>query len=70
MGRNLPSVDATAARIMGINPHKISYLDRADQWMGPIGDDSIEQRGETIASVRTNFQLIDTIPAQQGIRLA
>jgi uncharacterized protein (DUF362 family) len=69
MGRNLPAVDATCCRIMGIDPYKVSYLERADNWLGPIGDGSIEQRGETIASVQTNFELIDTIPAQQGIRL-
>lgn len=70
MGRNFPAVDATCCRIMGIDPYKVSYLERADNWLGPIGDGSIEQRGESIASVRTNFKLIDTIPAQQGIRLA
>lgn len=69
MGRNLPAVDATCCRIMGIDPYKVSYLEQADNWLGPIGDGSIEQRGETIASVRKNFELIDTIPAQQGIRL-
>ena len=70
MGRNLPAVDATCCRIMGIDPYKVSYLERADNWLGPISDRSIEQCGETIASVQTNFELIDTIPAQQGIRLA
>ncbi|MET0513837.1 MAG: DUF362 domain-containing protein [Nitrospiraceae bacterium] len=70
MGRNLAAVDATCCRIMGIDPYKVSYLERADNWLGPIGDGSIEQRGESIAAVRTNFELIDTIPAQQGIRLS
>ncbi|HSE58365.1 MAG TPA: DUF362 domain-containing protein [Nitrospiraceae bacterium] len=69
MGRNLPAVDATCCRIMGIDPYKIGYLDRADGWLGPIATSCIEQRGETIASVRTDFRLIDKIPAQQGIRL-
>lgn len=69
MGRNLPAVDATCCRIMGIDPYQVSYLERADNWLGPIGEGSIEQRGEAIAAVRTNFNLIDTIPAQKGIRL-
>lgn len=69
LGRNLAAVDATCCRIMGIDPYKVSYLERADNWLGPIGAGSIEQRGEAIASVRTNFDLIDTIPAQHGIRL-
>jgi uncharacterized protein (DUF362 family) len=69
MGRNFTSVDATCCRIMGIDPYKVSHLERADNWLGPIGERAIEQRGETIASVRTNFKLIDQIPAQHGIRL-
>jgi uncharacterized protein (DUF362 family) len=68
MGRNLTAVDATCCRIMGIDPYKLSYLARADRWLGPIGDESIEQRGEMIASVRTDFALLEKIPAQQGIR--
>jgi uncharacterized protein (DUF362 family) len=70
MGRNLAAVDATCCRIMGIDPNKISYLYRADSWLGPIDEGSIQQRGETIATVRTNFELIDKIPAHRGIRLA
>lgn len=70
MGRNLPAVDATCCRIMGIDPYEVSYLERADNWLGPIREGSIEQRGEAISTVRTNFELIETIPAQQGIRLA
>ncbi|MGH7258235.1 MAG: DUF362 domain-containing protein [Nitrospiraceae bacterium] len=69
MGRNLPAVDATCARIMGINPQKITYLARTEDKLGPISDTYIEQRGETIASVRTNFALVEKIPAQKGIRL-
>jgi uncharacterized protein (DUF362 family) len=69
MGRNLAAVDATCCRIMGIDPYKVSYLERADNWLGPIDERAIEQRGDTIASVRTNFNLIETIPAHQGIRL-
>ena len=69
MGRNLAAVDATCCRIMGIDPYKLSYLARADRWLGPIDSASIEQRGETVASVRTNFVLLEKIPAQQGIRL-
>jgi uncharacterized protein (DUF362 family) len=70
MGRNLPAVDATCCRIMGIDPYQVSYLERADNWVGPIAEAAIEQRGETPASVRTNFNLIETIPAHRGLRLA
>ncbi len=70
MGRNLAAVDATCCRIMGIDPYKIPYLERADNWLGPIGQAAIEQRGESVAAVRTDFQLLEEIPAHQGIRLA
>jgi uncharacterized protein (DUF362 family) len=70
MGRNLAAVDATCCRIMGIDPYKVSYLERADNWLGPIAEMGIEQRGEAITSVRTNFNLIETISAHQGLRLA
>ncbi|MGH7232317.1 MAG: DUF362 domain-containing protein, partial [Nitrospiraceae bacterium] len=70
MGRNFPAVDATCARIMGLDPHKVRYLARAEDWLGPISDTRIKQVGETIASVRTNFALIDDIPAHKGLRLA
>src|SRR4030042_4033163 len=45
MGRNLPAVDATCARIMGIDPHKVSYLAAAAGQLGPIRDSDIRQRG-------------------------
>ncbi len=70
MGRNFPAVDATCCRIMGIDPYRISYLEEADQWLGPIRNSLIEQRGETWRSVHTPFKLIPEIPAHQNIRLS
>lgn len=69
MGRNLAAVDATCARIMGIDPFKISYLAAAER-LGPIRESRIWQRGESIKSVRTDFFLEEKIDAQRGIRLA
>ncbi len=59
MGANAPAVDATAARVMGVRPEAVEYLRRAAGWLGPVGENAIEQRGETIASVRRPFQLLD-----------
>jgi uncharacterized protein (DUF362 family) len=70
MGRNLPAVDATCCRIMGINPSKVSYLAKAENTFGPIRDADIIQRGEAIITVRTNFELLDMIHAQRGLRLS
>jgi uncharacterized protein (DUF362 family) len=58
MGSDLPAVDATCCRIMGIDPSKVEYLEMAHDRLGVTDASRIEQRGETIASVRTNFQLI------------
>ncbi len=69
IGRNFPAVDATCAYIMGINPRKVAYLAGSDGWLGTIRESNIKQRGETIASVRADFALVDKIPAHKGIRL-
>ncbi|HML16419.1 MAG TPA: DUF362 domain-containing protein [Bryobacteraceae bacterium] len=58
MGSDLPAVDATCCRIMGIDPARIEYLKRASDTLGITEESRIEQRGENIRSVRTNFDLI------------
>jgi len=59
MGADLPSVDATCCRIMGIDPAKIDYLTMAaERGLGVIDEARVEQRGETIKSVATKFELI------------
>jgi uncharacterized protein (DUF362 family) len=68
MGRNLPSVDATCCRIMGIEPHKIHYLHLASKWLGPVDEKAIVQRGEKIVDVQKDFALREDIPAQTGLR--
>jgi uncharacterized protein (DUF362 family) len=65
MGRDLVAVDSTCCRIMGIDPEKVEYLRMAAN-LGHVHPARIEQRGETIASVRTNFALIEEF---SGLRL-
>jgi uncharacterized protein (DUF362 family) len=68
MGSDLPSVDATCCRIMGIDPAKVEYLTvAADRGLGVIEEAHVEQRGETIKSVATKFELIDSF---KELRLA
>ena len=69
MGRNPAAVDATTARIMGIDPLKVPYMKAASGWLGTISEKNIVQRGENIAAVQTEFQLIDKIPAHKNLRL-
>lgn len=59
MGTNLPAVDASCCRLMGLNPHRIEYLARAENLLGPIRESAIEQRGEAIASLARPFRLMD-----------
>ncbi|MBV8555261.1 MAG: DUF362 domain-containing protein [Planctomycetaceae bacterium] len=59
MGTNLPAVDATAARLMGINPWRVAYLAGASGRLGPIAGRHITQRGETLAPLVQPFQLLD-----------
>ena len=63
MGTNLPAVDATAARLMGIDPWRIAYLAAASGRLGPIAERHIAQRGESIASLARSFALIEPLEA-------
>lgn len=58
MGSDLPAVDSTCCRIMGIDPSKIEYLQMAADNLGVTEESRILQRGEAIRSVRTDFKLI------------
>lgn len=67
MGRDLPAVDATCCRVMGLDPHKIDYLKLSAGRQGIIEEGRIEQRGEAIEHVRSRFVL----PMEQAeLRLA
>jgi uncharacterized protein (DUF362 family) len=69
MGRDLPAVDATAARIIGVDPARIGYLRLAPGGAAALAADAIAQRGERIEAVRTPFALVERIAAHRGIRL-
>jgi uncharacterized protein (DUF362 family) len=56
-GRVLEAVDATCARIMGIDPNKVIYLN-APGCPHYNGESAIEQTGESPRLVRTDFHLI------------
>jgi uncharacterized protein (DUF362 family) len=58
MGSDLAAVDATCCRIMGLDPVGLEYLRMASESLGVIDEKRIQQRGETIHSVRTNFELV------------
>jgi uncharacterized protein (DUF362 family) len=68
MGTNLPAVDATCARLMRIDPHRVEYLAAASSRLGPIAQRHISQRGEAIADLAQPFQLVDQ-PWLAGLRM-
>ena len=59
MGTNPVAVDATCARVMGLNPFGVGHLKLARGLLGPVGEQAVEQRGEKIESVRTRFDVLD-----------
>lgn len=59
IGENLPAVDATSCRLMGLAPERIGYLRAARGRLGPIRERHITQRGETLAACTQTFQLVD-----------
>src|SRR5712692_2769098 len=59
MGGDLPAVDATCCRILGIDPEKVEYLQMAADRLGLVEEARIDQRGEAWRSVRSDFQLIE-----------
>ncbi len=68
MGRDLPAVDATCARLMRLAPEKIGYLrDAADRGLGNIEEAAIEQRGEKIAALARPFAVV---PQFERLRIA
>lgn len=59
MGRDLPAVDATTARLMELDPYRIWYLAQAENRLGAVNESRIQQRGETIVSMRKRFALLN-----------
>jgi len=58
-GSDLVAVDATAARLMRIEPSKVKYLEKAGEFLGNIDSQKIEQIGEPIARYEQDYRVID-----------
>jgi uncharacterized protein (DUF362 family) len=59
LGVDLPAVDATCVRVMGLDPYRIPFLRLAGKGLGTIRQGNIEQRGELIDDVRLSFRLLN-----------
>jgi len=60
VGDDPVAVDSTCARIMDLLPERIDYLARAAFLLGHLKEERIHQLGESIASVRTPFEILDS----------
>jgi uncharacterized protein (DUF362 family) len=61
------AVDATCARIIGIEPRRVRYLDLASTIGGVIDPRRIEQRGDDWRPLVTPFEVLD-VPHLRGLR--
>jgi uncharacterized protein (DUF362 family) len=65
MGSDLVAVDATCARVIGLDPAKIDYLRVASRFLGVNDSARIDHRGESPARYATRF---DIVPPLEHLR--
>jgi uncharacterized protein (DUF362 family) len=53
------AVDATVCRLMDLDPAQVPYLRLAANWLGPIDDSLISQRGEAWRPLMSPFAILD-----------
>ena len=66
MGTDLVAVDATCARMIGLDPRKMPYLSVASRFLGNIDEAKTAQLGENPVRYRAEF---DLIPGVRRLRL-
>jgi uncharacterized protein (DUF362 family) len=52
------AVDATAARLMTIDPRKIRHLSEAGRFLGNVAEERIDQLGEPVDRLRQDFRVL------------
>ena len=67
MGRDLTAVDASCARVIGLDPRHMPYLAEASRYLGNLDERRIEHRGEPTERFATTFDVVDTF---KSIRLS
>src|SRR5271155_4594157 len=65
LGDDPVAVDATCCRVMGLLPEKVKYIAQAATLLGHIQEEQIQQLGESIASCRTPFAVLETFSSLQ-----
>jgi uncharacterized protein (DUF362 family) len=59
MGTDIVAVDATCARVIGLEPNRMAYLQSAERFLGIADASNIEQRGELISRFATRFAVVE-----------
>jgi uncharacterized protein (DUF362 family) len=59
LGDDLVAVDATAARLMNIEPRKIRYLEKAGDFLGNLVYEKIDQIGERFDRFHQDFRVVE-----------
>lgn len=54
------AVDATCARLMSIDPWKVSYLNDAEAFLGNIASESIAQLADDVDRLRQDFRVLES----------
>ena len=60
-GDDFVSVDASAARLMKLEPRKVVHLAKADAFLGNLAHEKIEQIGEKLESLQQDFDIIEDL---------
>jgi uncharacterized protein (DUF362 family) len=67
MSADIVALDATAARVIGLDPQQLPYLAAAGRFLGNLEMTRIEQRGEALSRYACTF---DVVEAFKGARLS
>jgi uncharacterized protein (DUF362 family) len=59
-GADPVAVDATCARLMSIDPWRVSYLGDAEAFLGNIGSERIAQLAEDVDTLRQDFRVLES----------
>jgi uncharacterized protein (DUF362 family) len=62
-GEDAVAVDATCARLMGLDPARMQYLQQAGEFLGNADEERIDQLGEGLAGYRQDYRLLDRFEA-------
>jgi len=60
-GDDFVAVDASAARLMKLEPSKVNHLAKADAFLGNLAHEKIEQIGEKLENYQQDFEIIDSL---------